>query len=147
MPHHQSSRRIGVALASLMLALWVAKPKSQDAPSVAISYSAPAGVVLHQPIVAQLVVQNARPEPVRLRLGLGATRSFGVTIVRPDGVVIRAPSVPKVAEGGYDTGERSVPPLGRYTHPLVLTVSFRSGWGYERPLRADVEAKDIGACP
>jgi hypothetical protein len=109
-----------VALAALFLGLAAAPANSQEAPAVVLSYSAPANVVLHQPIVATLVVRNNRPEPVRLRLGLGNSHNFVVKIVRPDGAVIDAPAVPEIEEGVYRTGRHTVPALGRYTHSLVL---------------------------
>ena len=109
-----------VALAAFFAGLSDALTKSQDTPALVLSYSAPADVVLHQPIVATVVARNSRPEPVRLRLGLGATRSFIVKIVRPDGFVIDAPAVPELTDGPYDTGRRTVPASGRYTHSLVL---------------------------
>jgi hypothetical protein len=109
-----------VVLAALFLGFAAVPASSQDTPAVVLSYSAPANVVLHQPIVATLVVRNNRPEPVRLRLGLGNSHSFVVKIVRPDGALIDAPAVPEIKEGIYNTGRRTVPALGRYAHSLVL---------------------------
>jgi hypothetical protein len=43
-----------------------------------------------------------------------------VKIVRPDGFVSDAPAVPELTDGPYDTGRRTVPASGRYTHSLVL---------------------------
>lgn len=108
------------ALAALFSGLSVVHANAQEAPAVVLSYSAPADVVLHQPIVATVVARNSRPEPVRLRLGLDASRNFVVKIVRPDGVTIDAPAVPELKDGAYDTGHRTVPTMGRYTHSLVL---------------------------
>jgi hypothetical protein len=114
----------GVAFVAFISGLSVVLANSQDTAAVVLSYSAPAEVVLHQPIVATVVARNGRPEPVRLRLGLGATRNFVVKIVRPDRVVIDAPAVPQLTDGPYDTGRRTVPASGSYTGSLVLNRWF-----------------------
>ena len=113
-----------VALAAFFSGLSVVHTNSQDTPAVVLSYSAPSDVVLHQPIVATVVARNSRPEPIRLRLGLGATRSFVVKIVRPDGIMLHAPAVPELTDGPYDPGRRTVPASGQYTHSLVLNRWF-----------------------
>lgn len=79
----------------------------------------------HQPIVVHVTVQNSTPEPVRLRLGLGATRNFVVKIVRPDGAVVEPPAVPDLTKSGpYNTGRRTVPAFGHYRHELMLNKWF-----------------------
>jgi hypothetical protein len=105
-------------------ALAVAQPEAQETASVVLAYSAPSNVVLHQPIVANLVVQNSRPEPVRLHLGLGATQNFVVKIVRPDGVVMTAPAVPKPIDARTAQVVVLSRPLAVYTHRLVLNEWF-----------------------
>lgn len=110
---------IVAALALVSSASGVARP-AQNTGAIVLSYAAPSSVVLHQPIVVQFMVQNGTSESVRLNLGLGATRNFVVRIVRPDGVVVDAPSVPPLKEGPLDPGRRAVAALGTYTQDLIL---------------------------
>lgn len=115
---------ISAALVAFGFAFSIVKVDLQEPASVVLSYLAPSEVVLHEPIVVSIIAQNSRPEPVRLRFGLGATRNFAVKIRRPDGVVVNAPPVPQITDGPYDTGVRSVPASGQFTHRLVLNRWF-----------------------
>ena len=58
-------------------------------------------------------------------------------IVRPDGVLIDGPAVPELSDGPYDTGRRTIPASGRYTHSLVLNRWF--SFEYPGTYRIEVE--------
>ena len=86
---------------------------------VRVSYRAPARLALHEPVLIELNVENLMNEAIRFDLGLNRTSSFFVTIMRPDGTIVRA-APPALEDGPIRIGRVSVAGSGSYSQELLM---------------------------
>jgi hypothetical protein len=83
-------------------------------------------VTLHEPVIAPLVLWNVSPAAVEIETGQGSELSYGVTVTRPNGGVVK-PGGPLWAQAP-DTMTAMQPtrigPSQSYTRPLLLNEWF-----------------------
>lgn len=86
---------------------------------LSVSFKAPAQLTLHEPVLAELAIDNPAERPVVIDLGLGRTQFITVTVTLPDGSVV-SPRL-GLRDGLHRLGKTEIPAKSRYTQQLLLT--------------------------
>lgn len=129
------------------VALDGANPSGQSRPQDAISFTMPASLSLHEPIVAVLAIENTRNEPIQVDLGDDHTGNLRVTLRQ--GSAAPAPSQKLPTGGIVRGGEISIAPGERHQERLVLDDWFvfdRPG-AYEVDIRLTTPIRTASGAP
>jgi hypothetical protein len=118
-----------------LIAAASAGPSAQTRPPDAVSFSMPASLTLHEPIVAVLAIENTQNEPIQVDLGDDRTENLRVTLKQ--GTALPAPSLRLPTGGIVRSGEISIAPGARYQQRLILDHWFV----FERPGAYDVDVR------
>jgi hypothetical protein len=111
-----------LVLASGAMAIAASGPARAAQPAdVTVSYQAPASLVLHEPVLVELTIENRSAEPVQVDLGFNRRERFAITIKGPRGVI---PEKVLTETGLGRRGLISVAANGRYQQQLLLNDWF-----------------------
>ncbi|HEU4938656.1 MAG TPA: hypothetical protein VFT39_19540 [Vicinamibacterales bacterium] len=107
----------------------IAGPQAAQ-PGIAVTYTVPPSVSLHEPIVTTLTIHNLLPETVNLDLGWDRRERFLLVVRRPDGTIQHPKIVP------YGLGRRgriSIASNDHYSQQLALDdwISFDQTGDYQ----------------
>ena len=95
---------------------------SGTARDVTLAYELPDRVTLHEPIVLDIVIDNASGHPVGVHLGWHRVGNFHLTLVKPNGDVVSPRSQDPEGVAPLDTF--SIEPSTRHTQWMVLNAFF-----------------------
>ncbi len=93
----------------------MAQPAEQ---AVRVIFAAPAGMVLGEPVIAQLTVGNGLSEPIEFDLGSHRKTNLRIRVTGPDGTSQDLPQY--FASGFGETGKEALAPSRTFTQQYVL---------------------------
>jgi hypothetical protein len=105
-------------VALMLLAPCLDRLAAGQPPLVTVSYRGPARVVLHEPVLVELKIENFTNGAIHYDLGFNRTSSFFMTITHPDGTIVRAS--PPAVDGPMRIGRVSVAGHASYSQELLL---------------------------
>lgn len=109
------SRWVGVFLLSIVVDV---SGTHQVTDRIVVSYVAAPKFTLHEPVVVQFSIKNRLNEPISLDLGHNRKTSFLITVLKPNGSIVRVPELS--SEGLGAIGRISLDPMQQYSQRLLL---------------------------
>jgi hypothetical protein len=104
---------MGVLVTVLLLSTGMAEPETKY---VDVSFSMASSITLHEPVYFNLFVANLMPYALTVDLGWRHIKGFDLTILAPDGKILRSPLI----DGLGEFGTEYLRPGERYSKKILL---------------------------
>jgi hypothetical protein len=116
-----------LSLSLIAMSLLSVQAAAQTSLGVRVSFSTDSDVVLHQPVLVQLTIENQLPEPIQVDLGYDRLGNIRMDVRRPDGSRVQPIRPTNLDSGGGMSriGEISVAVGQAFTQQILVDEWLR----------------------